>query len=381
MPRLNTPLFMPALAILTLLGSLSAAAQDNRWFRVELLVFTNQGAPAATATGEQWDPLPELAYPDEARYLIYPERVRENLREYPGASVVDTFGRQIITLSGNRETGVIVPPRPVIDTGSSAAPPQAAPGTPADPNTPAVAAAPDDEASPAPPPIAFVVLPPSYQDLRPKAAQLQRSGRHQLLFHETWLQPVPSESTSLPIVLDRSGDTGQWPRLQGSIKLYLSRYLQVETNLWLNTDGSYLSGDWQMPAPPLSPPSLVIEEALPTAAEVTTAATAAGGSLPDTPAGTSSEAAGASAAPLAGATGVAGAEEGLAEVIPEEDTGPAYPFRHAVILQQKARMRSNETHYIDHPLLGVVVRFTPVSAEELAAIAAQQPPLPGTQAP
>ena len=44
-------------------------------------------------------------------------------------------------------------------------------------------------------------------------------------------------------------------------------------------------------------------------------------------------------------------------------------------------MRSNETHYIDHPLLGVVVRFTPVSAEELAAIAAQQPPLPGTQAP
>jgi hypothetical protein len=35
-------------------------------------------------------------------------------------------------------------------------------------------------------------------------------------------------------------------------------------------------------------------------------------------------------------------------------------------------MRSGEVHYIDHPLLGLIIKFTPISAEELAAIAASQ---------
>ena len=209
-------------------------------------------------------------------------------------------------------------------------------------------------------------------------AQLQRSGRYEVLFHETWVQPVPSEGNSLPIVLDDSGDTGQWPRLQGSIKLYLTRYLQVETDLWLNTAGSYLPGSWQMPAPPLSPPSLIIEEPLP-AGDLGQPTASAGAGIQEAPAPVATAATG--MGPQPGATAGTPGQDGLAEVIPDLDTRPAYPFRHAVALQQKARMRSNETHYIDHPLLGVVIRFTPVSAEELAAIAAQQSPLPGTQAP
>lgn len=54
---------------------------------------------------------------------------------------------------------------------------------------------------------------------------------------------------------------------------------------------------------------------------------------------------------------------------------PVYPYRHAVLLDQTRRMRSNEIHYIDHPLLGVVIKFTPITAEELGAIAAEQAPI------
>ena len=108
----------------------------------------------------------------------------------------------------------------------------------------------------------------------------------------------------------------------------------METRLWLNTGGAYLPGTWQMPAPPLGPPSLVIEEP-----------------LPDLPA--MSQATPASSQPPAQA-------------------GQVYPYRHAVLLQQKRRMRSNEVHYIDHPLFGLVIKFTPVTAEELAAIALEQ---------
>ena len=384
MPRLNALLPLPALAALALLlASATTVAQDNRWFRVELVVFAHRAAPAeagGAASPEQWEAIPRLDYPDEARFLIYPERVRANLRQYPGTSIVDAYGRQIITQPASGSGGAIVPPQPVIDTAAAAS----------TGNTPAAAAAPATGApaagaatNPASPaaaagPVPFVVLPQGYRELGAKVAQLQRSGRYEVLFHETWVQPVPDEGSSLPIVLDNSGDTGQWPPLQGSIKLYLTRYLQVETDLWLNTAGSYLPGTWQMPAPPLSPPSLIIEEPLP-AGDLAQTTAPAGAGIQEAPAPAATAATG--MIPQSGATAGTPGEDGLAEVIPDLDTRPAYPFRHAVALQQKARMRSNETHYIDHPLLGVVIRFTPVSAEELAAIAAQQSPLPGTQAP
>lgn len=318
MPKLPSSFTARTLVLLTLLASNAALAQDSRWFRVELLIFTNQSAPAApagAATTEQWDATPALAYPDAARFLIDPAQV-----------------------------------------------------------VPAVAANPSGLPQP------FVQLPSSYQEFRGKAAVMQRSGSYNVLLHQTWVQPVPPEARALPIVLDRSGDTGLWPRLQGSIKLYLSRYLQVETKLWLNTAGTYLPGSWQMPAPPLGPPSLVIEESFPELPAMSPATPDSGqppGEAVPAVASPAEQATVAVAADeadslllqpiVSGPEGVAAVEE---EVLLE--TGPVYPYRHAVLLQQKRRMRSNEVHYIDHPLFGLVIKFTPVTAEELAAIALEQ---------
>ncbi|MBK6510018.1 MAG: hypothetical protein IPG06_11565 [Haliea sp.] len=111
--------------------------------------------------------------------------------------------------------------------------------------------------------------PPSQaqQQLAGKANAMQRSGRYQILFHEVWTQPMYSEAESVPIVLDRSGDGGAWPALQGSIKLYLASYIYLETNLWLNTQGEYLPGSWRMPAPPLAPRSNAPAGALPAPAQ------------------------------------------------------------------------------------------------------------------
>lgn len=35
-----------------------------------------------------------------------------------------------------------------------------------------------------------------------------------------------------------------------------------------------------------------------------------------------------------------------------------YDFRHAVLVNQQRRMRSGELHYIDHPLLGIVIKVS-----------------------
>jgi hypothetical protein len=326
-----------AVACLALLAASSALAKEDRWFRVELLVFSHESKQAA----EQWEPTPTLAYPGAARFLVEPQRIKNNLAQHHADSVVDEFGRQILTILP--KTGTRNLPRvsdnattdiPLAGGGASSGVGQAAP------NTTTTAEGQSALLRPTP----FVALPGSQREFRGKAAYMQRSGQYQTLFHQTWVQPVPGQAAALPIVLDRSGDTGQWTRLQGTITLYLSRYLHLETNLWLNTQGEYLAGDWRMPAPPLGPPSLIIEELPVPQNNPTTWGSA------DQQAST-----------------VPGAEIDLTEL--EVDTGPVYPYRHAILLQQKRRMRSTEVHYIDHPRLGVVVKLTPVTADELETMA------------
>jgi hypothetical protein len=260
-------------------------AEDDRWYRVELLVFSHTGGQSA----EQWDPTPELIYPAAARFLRKPGQLNATVEEL----------------------------YPVQDN-------------------PSVAALP---ARPTP----FVILGNSEQEFRGKAAYMQRSGRYRILFHETWLQPVMERSRALPIILDQSGDTGQWPELQGSIQLHLSRYLHLETNLWLNTNGDYLPGSWRMPAPPLGPSSAT-EEPQESDRSI---------SLED--------------------SGSEPAQENSwqeADPAEAEVAGPVYPFRHAILLQQKRRMRSTEIHYLDHPMLGVVAKLTPLTAQDLELLAA-----------
>ena len=190
-------------------------------------------------------------------------------------------------------------------------------------------------------PTPFIALPAAQREFNGKAAYMQRSGRYQTLFHQSWAQPVLRKGSALPFILDRSGDTGQWSRLQGSVTLHLSRYLHLETNLWLNTSGDYLPGEWRMPAPPLGPPSLIVERCRRETSE---------GFGEQWEASTE-------------------AEWHEPELGAEESWGPLYPYRHAVLLQQKRRMRSTEVHYIDHPKLGVVIKLTPLTEEDLEIMA------------
>lgn len=268
MPDRSTTKTFRALLVTALLLPLLAQAQTDKLYKVELLVFSRP----AGATAEHWNDTPELKYPARSRFLIYPG-------EKP---------------SSPDATGV------------------SAPGL----------------AQPAP----YATLPATQRGLSGKAAAMQRSGRFRILFHEAWIQPMSSKTQTLPITLDRSGDGGRWPALQGSIQLYLSRYFYLDTNLWLNTQGEYLpQAEWRMPAPPLAPKSEKRQTPL-----------------------------------YAGTDRVSPATPGAAgqEALDVETQGPQYPFRHAVLLDQTQRMRSGELAYIDHPLLGVLIKVTALDTAE-----------------
>ena len=46
-------------------------------------------------------------------------------------------------------------------------------------------------------------------------------------------------------------------------------------------------------------------------------------------------------------------------------TRAPWPWKHAIVHRQARRMRSNEVHYLDHPVIGVVVKVRPASEEHL----------------
>ncbi|MBA6412109.1 hypothetical protein H2508_03185 [Parahaliea sp. F7430] len=337
---MKRPIYYPqALLLMTLLCCTSLAQAAERWFRVELFVFSQGGAAAARE--ESWDPEPLLRYPDNYRFLLDPQRIARNKSLHPQAkSQIDSRGLQRITFPEPGDLAAV--DIPIIDSPASD-------DKPLDNGEGGHQELANADQPPAPQlPQAYALRDASELTFRGKAAYMERNGSYRTLFHQTWLQPIVSESQALPIILDHSGDDAAYPALQGSIKLYLSRYLHLETNLWLNTQGDYLSGEWRMPAPPLGPSSVQVVKP---AKEILSAEEALSS--------------------LSAQEGLEPAAE-LEQPGDDTDSSPHYPYRHAVLLQQSRRMRSNEVHYIDHPMLGLVVKLTPLTDSDLQQLGAAQ---------
>lgn len=105
------------------------------------------------------------------------------------------------------------------------------------------------QAEPPPLPTAFTQQAPDV--LAPGLRQLLRETNDKLAFGVAWLQPP--EAPNLPIVLDASGDSSDWPEVQGFVQIRRGENLRLGVNIWLNTQGAYLPDSFQIPAPPRGP--------------------------------------------------------------------------------------------------------------------------------
>ncbi|ODS24639.1 hypothetical protein AB835_02610 [Candidatus Endobugula sertula] len=144
---------------------------------------------------------------------------------------------------------------------------------------------------------------------------LRKSGQYKVLFHKAWNQQMWGKKKS-PAIIIRGGERyGIHRELEGSIKIHIGRYLHVSTDLWLNSftiDTQDTSTNNDNPAVPFQLPLLP------------------------------------SKSPNQNTAG-----------INEFFTENPQPH-HTVVFREKRRMRSKETHYIDHPLMGVLVRMLPI---------------------
>jgi hypothetical protein len=141
---------------------------------------------------------------------------------------------------------------------------------------------------------------------------LARSSRFDIIDHRSWIQPINAEAT--PVMIQAGQRYDDRYEIEGTLSVSRSRYLHVQTDLWYTifeprggTKNPYVQGF----------ESSLSEEQL---------------------------------------------SEYQALVDIERQRGQYYAARSHVMTQSR-RMRSDELHYIDHPLFGLVVRINRFSPE------------------
>jgi len=203
-----------------------------------------------------------------------------------------------------------------------------APATPTPSTTedeqPIAAAAPDLARAP------FFLLPASERKLTRQANALSRNGSYQVLFHETWRQPIGGARNAPSIFIHGGSTYGQHTELEGSITFSLPQLLQINTRLWLTRfEPNYGQEPGNWPTLPKTPAQLRAELAVET-------------SEPDNLFGNNWLA---TPEPIAATSGM-------------DATEPYLPQR-IVLQEEERRIRQGELHYIDHPILGIVIQITP----------------------
>lgn len=115
----------------------------------------------------------------------------------------------------------------------------------------------------------FLQLPNSESDFQQTNRALERSPDHRLLFHGLWRQPVENTADAVPVFVSGGQLFGEHPELQGSITIRFNDNrdrVVIDTNLWL-TEFSTLpleNSEWELPAIPgdYLPARMQVEDAL-----------------------------------------------------------------------------------------------------------------------
>lgn len=185
---------------------------------------------------------------------------------------------------------------------------------------------------------AFYLLPASERQLNAQAQKLQRSPRFEVLFHNAWRQIITNKKASKAIIINGGQTFGQHQALEGSIRLSVATYLELQTNLWFAqfdvNVGQEITQAWpEIPLRPNYTAATVNNLSLDSEVEAELEQALA---TENTQWSTGSFDANAAA--------------------PENDN---FVTRQIILLQQERDMRSNEVHYIDHPALNVIIQVTP----------------------
>ncbi len=198
------------------------------------------------------------------------------------------------------------------------------------------------------PRLSFKPLPAGAYQLNEQARKIDESPTRRVLLHTAWRQPGMPQDTALKVHLQRHIPAGPEPMaepemategesspasisgippeegdLEGLIQVMLARYLHVKANIVFR---------------PKLPEPATLPEDVPEGFQPLPAATYDTMESPE----------------IRGATGESGEFGDAEEPVVAEQRPVVYHLN-----QIRRRMRSRELHYLDHPVIGMLIRITP----------------------
>ena len=294
-----------------LAASIANAQEAERWFQIEVSVFSNE--LASDRNEEYWSAeRTALSYPDRItrlqtlfELLLIPSLISSQDEEQePGTDSLE----QASEFPEAEPSAQEIRQQIIAETG------------PFPPDGGDTYRFPDFERD------AFLQLPASESEFQQTNRALERSAEHRLLFHGLWRQPMPDPGNETPIFVQGGERFGSHSELEGSLSLHFNSgrdRVVIDANLWLSEfsrlpgggiltdsalgDAAPGEGTWQLPEPPSPAPSFLAAE-------------------------------------------------------PGE---VSYSINRVYHMRQSRDMRSTEFHYLDHPAIGIVVTVFPYEVPEL----------------
>jgi len=84
------------------------------------------------------------------------------------------------------------------------------------------------------PAIPFRRIAPADEEFQQALRSIKLSSNYEIMTQASWNQPALDRDNAIPILIQAGNEYGGYYELEGSITLVVSRYLHVETNLWLS---------------------------------------------------------------------------------------------------------------------------------------------------
>ncbi|WP_339337837.1 CsiV family protein [uncultured Oceanicoccus sp.] len=327
---------------------------EQQWYQIEVLIFAYQDT--ADNTAELWPKELGLKYPDRIVELKKASQNEVLLNNWPDNA-------EIIESEPSASTAEILPEE-IAEPIFLAEPSLAAPSLPEAslPEAsllersllePSLSEPPLPELS-LPEPLLvtlkeqpFTLLPQEEQSFSTIKQQLFRQKDLRQLFHGAWRQPIGKRNDSESLLIRGGDQFDNHFELEGSISFGLERYLHITTNLWLST---FVSNAGRMENPwPVLPKAPIVSSA-------NDPETAINGPAQDVFNQTSSN---------TGSNMIMASNHVMKNPFLDL-THSQYAVDQTSTMRQSRRMRSNELHYIDHPLMGLLVRITPYEFPEPA---------------
>ncbi len=178
----------------------------------------------------------------------------------------------------------------------------------------------------------LLFLSDEFHDLTTIRERLRSSKHYEVLFHESWTQVLTREKIATAIVIDSPKSSSRWPRIQGTISLFMNNFIHFKSDIWINVRKEEYTNFTRLTTPPILTKKTRLDYQRTNCLN--------GGMIIEPPVRNYF------------ISHKADANKEASESMRN------YDWSYAIPMQDSQKIKINQIHYFDHPFIGIILKIT-----------------------